>query len=180
MTDGAFVCPGKADFEAIPSESVDYAVMDHCLGTAFPIHMVPLDARLERSGRMGRCVASAANRCTRQLPCGRSVAHRQPQRPIPRQQPLSSAGVQQIAQPRREKHRHPTHRTKTRKANTAPQSAQPRGWYDSFDEGGRFKVKRIQVKPKASLSPQKHHHRAEPWIVVSGTARSPMATKCSP
>jgi mannose-1-phosphate guanylyltransferase/mannose-6-phosphate isomerase len=46
----------------------------------------------------------------------------------------------------------------------------PWGWYDSIDEGGRFKVKRIQVKPKASLSLQKHHHRAEHWIVVKGTA----------
>jgi mannose-1-phosphate guanylyltransferase/mannose-6-phosphate isomerase len=46
----------------------------------------------------------------------------------------------------------------------------PWGWYDSVDEGERFKVKRIQVKPKASLSLQKHHHRAEHWIVVKGTA----------
>ena len=46
----------------------------------------------------------------------------------------------------------------------------PWGWYDSIDEGGRFKVKRIQVKPKASLSLQKHQHRAEHWIVVTGTA----------
>jgi mannose-1-phosphate guanylyltransferase/mannose-6-phosphate isomerase len=46
----------------------------------------------------------------------------------------------------------------------------PWGWYDSIDEGARFKVKRIQVKPKASLSLQKHHHRAEHWIVVKGTA----------
>jgi mannose-1-phosphate guanylyltransferase/mannose-6-phosphate isomerase len=46
----------------------------------------------------------------------------------------------------------------------------PWGWYDSIDEGGRFKVKRIQVKPGASLSLQKHHHRAEHWIVVTGTA----------
>jgi mannose-1-phosphate guanylyltransferase/mannose-6-phosphate isomerase len=46
----------------------------------------------------------------------------------------------------------------------------PWGWYDSIDEGDRFKVKRIQVNPKASLSLQKHHHRAEHWIVVTGTA----------
>ena len=46
----------------------------------------------------------------------------------------------------------------------------PWGWYDSIDEGGRFKVKRIQVKPKASLSLQKHHHRAEHWIVLKVTA----------
>jgi mannose-1-phosphate guanylyltransferase/mannose-6-phosphate isomerase len=46
----------------------------------------------------------------------------------------------------------------------------PWGWYDSIDQGGRFKVKRILVNPKASLSLQMHHHRAEHWIVVSGTA----------
>ena len=46
----------------------------------------------------------------------------------------------------------------------------PWGWYDSIDEENRFKVKRIQVKPGASLSLQKHHHRAEHWIVVKGTA----------
>jgi mannose-1-phosphate guanylyltransferase/mannose-6-phosphate isomerase len=46
----------------------------------------------------------------------------------------------------------------------------PWGWYDSIDEGERFKVKRIQVNPKASLSLQMHHHRAEHWIVVKGTA----------
>ena len=47
----------------------------------------------------------------------------------------------------------------------------PWGWYDSVDEGERFKVKRIQVKPGASLSLQMHHHRAEHWIVVKGTAK---------
>jgi mannose-1-phosphate guanylyltransferase/mannose-6-phosphate isomerase len=46
----------------------------------------------------------------------------------------------------------------------------PWGWYDSIDEGDRFKVKRIQVKPGASLSLQKHHHRAEHWVIVKGTA----------
>jgi mannose-1-phosphate guanylyltransferase/mannose-6-phosphate isomerase len=46
----------------------------------------------------------------------------------------------------------------------------PWGNYDSIEAGDRFQVKRIQVKPGASLSLQKHHHRAEHWIVVSGTA----------
>ena len=46
----------------------------------------------------------------------------------------------------------------------------PWGWYDSIDSGTRFQVKRIMVKPGASLSLQMHHHRAEHWIVVSGTA----------
>jgi mannose-1-phosphate guanylyltransferase / mannose-6-phosphate isomerase len=48
--------------------------------------------------------------------------------------------------------------------------ARPWGWYDSLDQGERFQVKRIGVKPGASLSLQKHHHRAEHWVVVKGTA----------
>jgi mannose-1-phosphate guanylyltransferase/mannose-6-phosphate isomerase len=47
----------------------------------------------------------------------------------------------------------------------------PWGWYDSIDSGPRFHVKRIVVTPGASLSMQMHHHRAEHWIVVTGTAR---------
>lgn len=47
----------------------------------------------------------------------------------------------------------------------------PWGWYDGVDSGERFQVKRIGVKPGAALSLQMHHHRAEHWIVVSGTAR---------
>src|SRR5690606_2332308 len=53
----------------------------------------------------------------------------------------------------------------------------PWGWYDSIDEDDRFKVKRIQVKPGASLSLQKHHHRAEHWIVVKGTAEITIGKK---
>ena len=47
----------------------------------------------------------------------------------------------------------------------------PWGSYDSVDMGGRFQVKHISVKPGARLSLQMHHHRAEHWIVVSGTAQ---------
>ena len=42
--DNTFVRPGKAEFTGIPSESVDYAAMEHCPGSNFPIKMVPLDA----------------------------------------------------------------------------------------------------------------------------------------
>jgi len=48
--------------------------------------------------------------------------------------------------------------------------ARPWGAYDCVDAGARFQVKRIVVKPGGSLSLQIHHHRAEHWIVVSGTA----------
>ena len=47
----------------------------------------------------------------------------------------------------------------------------PWGAYDSLDIDDRFQVKRITVKPGEKLSVQMHHHRAEHWVVVSGTAR---------
>lgn len=47
----------------------------------------------------------------------------------------------------------------------------PWGTYTVLEEGPRFKIKRIEVKPGASLSLQRHHHRSEHWIVVSGMAR---------
>ncbi|UZJ45278.1 mannose-1-phosphate guanylyltransferase/mannose-6-phosphate isomerase [Marinimicrobium sp. C6131] len=47
----------------------------------------------------------------------------------------------------------------------------PWGCYDSVDQGTRYQVKRIRVKPGASLSSQMHHHRAEHWVVVKGTAK---------
>ena len=55
-------------------------------------------------------------------------------------------------------------------ANMHRRVYRPWGWYQSIDECERFKVKRICVQPKASLSLQKHHHRAEHWVVVKGTA----------
>ncbi len=56
---------------------------------------------------------------------------------------------------------HITHRTVHR----------PWGSYTVLENGNRFKIKRIEVKPKAKLSLQKHHHRSEHWVVVSGTAK---------
>ena len=47
----------------------------------------------------------------------------------------------------------------------------PWGTYTVLQEGARFKIKQIEVRPKQSLSLQMHHHRSEHWIVVSGTAR---------
>jgi mannose-1-phosphate guanylyltransferase / mannose-6-phosphate isomerase len=47
----------------------------------------------------------------------------------------------------------------------------PWGSYDSLEAGPRFQVKRLKIKPGATLSLQLHHHRAEHWVVVAGTAR---------
>ena len=55
-------------------------------------------------------------------------------------------------------------------ATTFPKDHRPWGWFESLVVGDRFQVKRIYVHPGASLSLQSHHHRAEHWIVVCGTA----------
>jgi len=55
-------------------------------------------------------------------------------------------------------------------AETFPRDHRPWGWFESLVVGNRFQVKRIVVHPGAALSLQSHHHRAEHWIVVEGTA----------
>jgi len=56
-------------------------------------------------------------------------------------------------------------------AETFPKDHRPWGWFESLVIGDRFQVKRIVVHPGAALSLQSHHHRAEHWIVVVGTAK---------
>jgi len=56
-------------------------------------------------------------------------------------------------------------------ADTLPRDHRPWGWFESLVTGDRFQVKRIVVHPGAALSLQSHHHRAEHWIVVQGTAK---------
>ena len=60
---------------------------------------------------------------------------------------------------------------KAPQAETFPRDHRPWGWFESLVVGNRFQVKRIVVHPGAALSLQSHHHRAEHWIVVEGTAR---------
>ena len=58
-----------------------------------------------------------------------------------------------------------------KQATTFPKDHRPWGWFESLVVGDRFQVKRIHVHPGAALSLQSHHHRAEHWIVVEGTAQ---------
>jgi len=184
--DNTFVRPGKVEFAAIPSESVDYAAIEHCPGSSFPIKMVQLDAGWNDLGAWDAVwnvlpkdddgnahlgdVLTTASKNTLVHATGRLVSLVGVENLIVVETPdavlvadkTRSQDVKhivtQLQKTKREEH------TLHRKVH------RPWGWYDSIDEGGRFKVKRIQVKPKASLSLQKHHHRAEHWIVVTGTA----------
>jgi mannose-1-phosphate guanylyltransferase/mannose-6-phosphate isomerase len=184
--DNTFVRPGKAEFTAIPSESIDYAVMEHCPGSSFPISMVPLDAGWNDLGawdavwnvlskdangnaHLGDVLTTdsqntlvhATSRLVSLVGVKNLIVVETPDAVLvadkTRSQDVKHI-VTQLQKTKREEH------TLHRKVH------RPWGWYDSIDEGGRFKVKRIQVKPKASLSLQKHHHRAEHWIIVTGTA----------
>jgi mannose-1-phosphate guanylyltransferase/mannose-6-phosphate isomerase len=184
--DDKFVRPGRAEFIVTPSESVDYAAIECCPGSNFSIKMVPLDAGWNDLGawdavwnvlpkdeagnaHLGDVLAidsrntlvHATSRLVSLVGVENLIVVETPDAVLvadkTRSQDVKHI-VTQLQKTKREEHR--LHRKVHR----------PWGWYDSIDEGGRFKVKRIQIKPKASLSLQKHHHRAEHWIVVTGAA----------
>ena len=47
----------------------------------------------------------------------------------------------------------------------------PWGWYETIEEGHRYKVKNIEIKPGEGISKQFHYHRSEHWVIVEGTAK---------
>ncbi|OYY58752.1 MAG: mannose-1-phosphate guanylyltransferase/mannose-6-phosphate isomerase [Polynucleobacter sp. 24-46-87] len=182
----SFLRPDKAIFKTIPSESIDYAVIEKCPQSHFPIKMVELNAgwndlgawdavwqvgKQDENGNVttgdvilsnsrnsliyssGRLVSAVGvdNLIIIETADAVLVTERK------NSQDVKSIVSQLEHEKREEKNLH-------RKV------ARPWGWYDSVDEGERFKVKRIQVKPGASLSLQMHHHRAEHWVVVKGIA----------
>jgi len=182
----SFIRPGKEEFKSIPSESIDYAVIEKCPHSQFSIKMVELDAGWNDLGawdavwQVGRqdaegnvtsgdtllvnstnSLVHASSRLVSTVGVDNLVIIETADAVLvtdrKNSQDVKSIVAQLEAQGREEKNLH-------RKV------ARPWGWYDSVDEGERFKVKRIQVKPGANLSLQMHHHRAEHWIVVKGTA----------
>ncbi|MEK8050141.1 mannose-1-phosphate guanylyltransferase/mannose-6-phosphate isomerase [Ideonella sp. DXS22W] len=185
-TDAKFVRPGKAEFAAVPSESVDYAVMEQCPGSAFDIRMVALDAGWNDLGAWdavwqvapkddkgnasigdaivkdsSNTLVHATSRLVSAVGLKDVIVVETPDAVLvadrARSQEVKQIVNQLGAEQRGEQVLH-------RKVH------RPWGWYDSIDNGPRHQVKRIMVKPGASLSLQMHHHRAEHWIVVSGTA----------
>jgi mannose-1-phosphate guanylyltransferase/mannose-6-phosphate isomerase len=186
-SDAPFVRPDKALFEAIPSESIDYAVMEKCPdATDFDIRMVPLAAGWSDLGAWDAVwqvspkdaagnattgdalfsdtrdtLVHATHRLVGVIGLNDVVVVETPDAVLVADRARSQdvkhivGQLQQAGRSEQTLHR---------------QVHRPWGWYDSIDSGPRFQVKRIMVKPGASLSLQKHHHRAEHWIVVSGTA----------
>ena len=185
-TDAAFVRPGKVEFVDIPSDSIDYAVMERCPGSNFPIQMVPLDAGWNDLGAWDAVWNVLPKDAHGNAHVGDVLSTDSHNNLVHANSRLVSlVGVDNLvvietadailvankSRSQDVKHIVAQLQSTNREEHTLHRKVhRPWGWYDSIDEGGRFKVKRIQVKPKASLSLQKHHHRAEHWIVVTGTA----------
>ncbi|HMC16148.1 MAG TPA: mannose-1-phosphate guanylyltransferase/mannose-6-phosphate isomerase, partial [Albitalea sp.] len=187
QVDASFVRPGKEAFAAIPSESVDYAVMEKCpRSDDFDIRMIRLDAgwsdlgawdavwQVSTKDSAGNAAVGdalvrnsqgtlvhATSRLVGVVGVNNVVVVETPDAVlvIDRDQ---SQDVKQIVGQLQQSGR--------TEQNLHRLVHRPWGWYDSIDSGARFQVKRIMVKPGASLSLQMHHHRAEHWIVVRGTA----------
>lgn len=188
--DISFIRPGAEIFKLIPSESIDYAVIEQCSSSVgsnhFSVKMVELDAGWSDLGAWDAVWQVGMQDKNANVITGDVIVDDVKDSLIYSSNRLVTAvGVEDLiivetadavlvanrkssqavksvvdllqSQQREEKNLH-------RKV------ARPWGWYDSIDQGDRFKVKRIQVKPGASLSLQMHEHRAEHWVVVKGVA----------
>lgn len=184
--DGLFLRPDATIFGSTRSESADYAVLESCPDSDIPIRMVALDAgwsdlgawdavwQVSERDDQGNALAGdaicvdtrntlvhASHRLVSTVGVDDLVVVETSDAVLVARRDKAQnvkAVVQQLISSKREEHE--LHRKVYR----------PWGWYDSIDDSDRFKVKRIMVKPGASLSLQMHHHRAEHWIVVKGTA----------
>jgi len=184
--DAAFIRPDKEIFKTIPSESIDYAVIEKCPGSKYPIKMVELDAGWNDLGAWDAVWQVGKQDQDGNVTSGDTLLSNAKNSLVHASSRLVSAvGVENLIiietadavmvadRAKSQDVKHIVNQLdiqKREEKNLHRKVARPWGWYDSVDEGERFKVKRIQVKPGASLSLQMHHHRAEHWIVVKGVA----------
>lgn len=187
-TDADFVRADKAAFLACPSDSIDYAVMEK-LPTASDLGrgvVVPLSAGWSDVGAWDAlwevCDKDAAGNVGRGDVMFESTEGTMV---MAESRLVAAIGLKDMVVVETPDAVMVAHKSNTQdvkkivarlKAEGRSQAAshrkvfRPWGWYDSIDSGDRFQVKRIVVNPGAKLSLQMHHHRAEHWIVVRGTA----------
>jgi len=182
--DDHFVRPDPAQFVQAPSISADYAVLENCPGSDFAIEVVPLNAGWSDLGAWDAVWQLADKDGHGNATLGDTITVDTRDTLIHANHRLvGTVGVQDLvvvetadavligkrSESQRVKDIVNTIASREREEHLLHRKVhRPWGWYDSIDEGEHFKVKRIMVKPGASLSLQKHHHRAEHWIVVSG------------
>ena len=185
--DMVFMRPSTLEFNAVPPVSIDYAVMERCPQSDFSVRMVKLDSEWSDLGtwdaiskilpkdeagnasfgdvmtaNTSNCVIHANSRLVALVGMTGVTVIETPDAVLIADENSGLSAKDIIANleldQRDEAKRH-------RKV------FRPWGWYDVVDSGDRFKVKRILVKPGASLSLQKHAHRDEHWVVVCGIAK---------
>ncbi|MBO9875581.1 MULTISPECIES: mannose-1-phosphate guanylyltransferase/mannose-6-phosphate isomerase [Xanthomonas] len=179
--DADFTRLDKEAFATSPSDSIDYAVMEK---TADAV-VVPLDAKWSDVGSWSALLdvspqdanGNAHHGDVIEIDCRNTYAYGS--------RLIAMVGLQDVVVVETDDAVLVGHRQRIQevkdivariKANGRSEATwhrkvyRPWGAYDSIDNGQRFQVKRITVKPGATLSLQMHHHRAEHWIVVSGTA----------
>lgn len=185
-SDLPFVRPDKTLFTNILSESIDYAVMEHCPGSNVDIKMITLDAGWNDLGSWEAVWQVGESDGDGNVTRGDTILADTKNTFVHSSSRLVSAvGVDNlviietadailIADKSQSQHVkkivNQLVKDNRQEDNLHRKVHRPWGWYDSIDEGDRFKVKRIQVKPGGSLSLQKHAHRAEHWVVIKGTA----------
>ena len=192
-TDGEFVRVDKAIFAQCPSDSIDYAVMERLAGDAGragqlpPGVVIPLDAGWSDVGSWDALWQVLPKDSSGNVPqgdvllqdCKNTMA-------VSEGRLVACVGLTDLIVVETADAVLVVHKDKTQDVKKVVDSLKkhnrtegqihrkvfrPWGWYDGVDAGARFQVKRIVVKPAGILSLQMHHHRAEHWIVVSGTAK---------
>ena len=191
-SDGEFVRVGKDAFAACPSDSIDYAVMERIAkpdaDTALPAGVViPLSAGWSDVGAWEALWKALPKDAHGNVAQGDVLMHDSSNTlALSEGRLIACVGVNDLVIVETADAILVAHKDKTQDVKKIVDSLKaagrsegqihrkvfrPWGWYDSVDNGARFQVKRIVVKPGATLSLQMHYHRAEHWIVVSGTAR---------
>lgn len=182
-----FIRPNADLFAQAPAESVDYAVIEQCPGSEFPISMVDLQAQWSDVGAWDAVWRVGESDSHGNVTHGDVLIDSSQDNFIHATSRLVSVvGVRDLAIVETADAVLICHKSGSQRVKNIVAQLQslgrsetkghrkvhrPWGWYDSVDEGDRFKVKRICVKPGASLSLQQHLHRAEHWVVIKGQAQ---------
>jgi mannose-1-phosphate guanylyltransferase/mannose-6-phosphate isomerase len=194
QTDLDFIRVDKVSFEQCPDDSIDYAIMDtsrensagNSTGSTDNVVVVPMDAKWSDVGSWSALWDISNKDKHDNAHVGDVISINSKNNLVHSKDKLvATIGLDNIVIVETNDallvadQEHVQHvkkvveqlKSQQRSEHTQHREVQrPWGCYDSIDNGKRYQVKRITVKPGASLSLQMHHHRAEHWVVVTGTA----------
>jgi mannose-1-phosphate guanylyltransferase len=187
VTDLDFIRIDKAEFSACPSESIDYAVMEPlCGNNENSVAVVPMDAGWSDIGSWSAIWEVSEKDDSGNRVLGDVISQDSMNCLVHSESRLVSIlGLEDIVVVDTKDALLVANKNKVQNIKKIVETLKntnrdewkihrevyrPWGKYDSIDVGDRYQAKRITVKPGAKLSVQKHHHRAEHWVVVSGTA----------